>query len=174
MSAVKAFLCVWLALVVDATWFQLPGIQGAAPNLVLVTLVILASVQGARRALIMGVLVGLIEDAVYGPFLGLDSLAYGAVGYFAAVLVEQFLHRNLLVTFLATCVLTFAQEWFDAGLTYMLGMAALGLRSVLAASLWHMLVNGLALLVLYPLLRVWLTPRRRSRYSDGAEQPNAS
>jgi rod shape-determining protein MreD len=170
MNLLKAFVLAWMALLLDATWFQVPGLRSVAPNLVLVVLVCVAVAQGSRNALIVGAMVGLVEDAVYGPFVGLNGFTYGAVGYFAAVIAEQFLHRNLLIAFLITCLLTFAQEWFDEGLTQMLGVASLSFQMAMAQSLWHMLMNGIALLLLFPILMRWLRPKQRSRYAESPEE----
>jgi rod shape-determining protein MreD len=169
MNALKAFGLAWAALLLNATWFQIAGLRSVAPNLVLVVLVCVAVAQGSRNALLVGALIGFVEDVVYGPFLGLSTFTYGAVGYFASVLAEQFLQRNLLITFLVTSVLTFAQEWFDYGLTQMLGVTALSARLELAQSLWDVVMNGVALLLLYPVLLKWLQPKKRSRYAEDTE-----
>jgi rod shape-determining protein MreD len=91
------------------------------------------------------------------------------VGYFSAAAFVQFLHRNIAITFLVTVSFTFVYEWMTYGLTRLFDVTAFGWRTVLSTSLESMIVNGVLLLLLYPLLTKWFTGRSRRKYSDPAE-----
>ncbi|MCL6548642.1 MAG: rod shape-determining protein MreD [Alicyclobacillus sp.] len=164
MRNLVAFVTLWASLVIQSTAFQIPPLHLVQPNLVLVVLVLVSLTRGARAALVLGVLVGFIQDAAFGEFLGLNAFTYGIVGYFAATAFAQFLHRNLALTFLVTVVCTFVQEWMTFGMTRMFNVTGYSWNTVLAHCLWQMIINGVTLLILYSPLVRWLSSRPRSRY----------
>lgn len=150
MRQIIAFFTLWAALIVQSTIFQVPPVNVVQPNFILVALIVLALAQGARTALVLGIMIGLVQDAVFGSFLGLNAFTYGVLGYFAASAFSQFLHKNITITFLVTLAATFIQQWFTFGLTRMFDVTAHSWRMVTADSLWQMMQNGVLLLLLYP------------------------
>ncbi|GGI96244.1 hypothetical protein GCM10010885_02360 [Alicyclobacillus cellulosilyticus] len=171
MRNVLAFAILWLALIVQSTLFQVQPLRLVQPNLVLVTLCFVALARGVRPALVLGVLIGFIQDFDYGTFVGLYAFAYGLTGYFAAAMFAQFLQRNVALTFLVAIGQTFAFDWVTYGITRLFDMTTSGWRPVLAHSLWDMLVDGICTLLLYPLLTRWFTARGGSRYRTDEEEP---
>lgn len=164
MRDVVAFFILWLALVVQSTVFQIPPISVVQPDLVLIVVVLVAMTRGARAALVLGILVGFVQDANFGMFLGLYAFTYGVIGYFSAAAVMQFLSKNVAITFFITVVVTFIYEWLTYGMKLMFGVVADPWTSVLTASVKQMIVNGITLLILYPLLHRIFTMPTKSRY----------
>ncbi|MBX5437205.1 MAG: rod shape-determining protein MreD [Alicyclobacillaceae bacterium] len=169
MKNALAFVLLWAGLILESTLFEIPPVKLVHPDLVLVCLVVISLTRGARAALMMGVLIGLLQDASFGAFLGLNAFTYGVLGYFAAAAFAQFLQRNLALTFLVTIVCTFVEEWLTFGLTRMFNVTGYAWRTVLAHSLWQMIVNGIVLLLLYSPLVRWLSERPRGRYQPQRE-----
>lgn len=167
MKNVIAFGTLWLGLVIQSTLFQIPPIDVVHPNLVLVALVMVALTRGNRAALVLGVVIGLVQDVDYGSFIGLNAFAYGVIGYFAAATFAQFLHRNVALTFLVSVVCTFIFEWITYGMTRLFDVTAFSWQAVLSLSIGQMLTNGITLLLLYPLLNRTLTTKARTRYGQG-------
>lgn len=170
MRNVVAFLILWLALVVESTAFQIQPINVIQPNLVLIVLVVVGLTRGPTVALTVGILVGFIQDTVYGSFLGLNAFTYGVIGYFAASLFAQFLHRNVSITFLVVLLFTFIENWITFALTSLFGGTAYSWHAVLSQLLWQMMVNGIVLLLLYPLLVRFFTDKPHRRYRDGKQE----
>jgi rod shape-determining protein MreD len=166
MKNAVAFLCLWFGLILQSTLFQIPPINLIQPNLVLVALVLVALTRGARVALVTGVLIGLIQDAAYEPFLGLHAFTYGVIGYFAGTTFAQFLHKNVALTLLVAEICTFAENWITYGITRLFDVSAFAWRTVLSLTLEQMVVNGVVLLILYPLFLRMLTPKAQYRYKD--------
>ncbi len=166
MRLVIAFLSLWIGLVFETTIFQIPPFDIIHPNLTLVVLILVALVRGPKAALVLGIAIGLIQDVDYGQFIGLNAFAYGVIGYFAGTAFMQFLHRNVAITFLITVLFTFVHVWVTYGMTRMFDVTADSGTMVLATSLWQMLVNGIALLLLYPLLTKWLIHPTNNTYAD--------
>jgi rod shape-determining protein MreD len=164
MRNVIAFGWLWLGLIIQTTLFQVPPINVIQPNFVLVVLVIIALSRGTRASLVLGILIGFVQDVNYGSFIGLNAFAFGVIGYFAAATFAQFLHRNVVLTFLIAIVCTFIFEWITFGMTRLFGVTAFSWHGVLTMTFGQMIVNGITLLVLYPLLIKTLTSRPQPRY----------
>jgi len=165
MRNVIAFVLLWLGLVLESSLFQVPPINVVQPNLVLIVLIVVALTRGPRSALVLGVLIGGLQDVDYGKFIGINAFTYAFVGYFAATVFSQFLQRNMAITLLVTVGFTFIQEWMTYGLTRLFDVTAFGLSTAMTKTLWQMLINGVFLLVLYPLLSRLLTSKRLT-YKD--------
>ncbi|CAM3798583.1 rod shape-determining protein MreD [Alicyclobacillus pomorum] len=171
MKNAISFFLMWLGLIIQSTFFQVPPINVLQPNLVLVVLVMVALTRGAKAALILGVAIGFIQDVDYGSFLGLNAFTYGVIGYFAAASFAQFLHKNVALTLLVTVVCTFAQDWITYGMTRLFEITAYSWHAVLSFTLEQMVINGISLLLLYPLLLRWLMDKARNRYSHSESDP---
>ncbi len=166
MKILVAFLTLWVGLILEATIFQIPPMNVIHPNLVLVVLILVALTRGPKTALVLGVIIGLVQDVDYGQFIGLNAFAFGVVGYFAGTAFTQFLHRNVAITFLITVIFTFLHVWITYGMTRMFDVTAYSGTVVLAKSLWQMIVNGIVVLMFYPWMVKWFTDRARSKYAD--------
>ncbi len=167
MRMVISFATLWACLIIESTVFQIPPINVVQPDFILVSLIVLALVRGARYAMVFGVLIGLVQDAVFSTFLGLNAFTYGVIAYFAGAAFSQFLHRNVAVTFLITVIATAIQEWFTFGLMRMFEATAYTWQTVLVHSLWQMIQNGLLLLLLYPILTRLFGLKTKPRYPQG-------
>lgn len=159
-----AFVMLWIGLILEATVFQIPPMNVIHPGFVLVILVLIALMRGPNTAVIFGIVIGLIQDICYGSFIGLNAFSYGVVAYFAGAVFSQFLHRNLTITFLTTLVLTFVYTWVTFGLTRLFDVTADSPTYVLSQSFISMLVNGLLVLMLYPLVTRLFLHHKRNRY----------
>ncbi|MCL6516157.1 rod shape-determining protein MreD [Alicyclobacillus sp.] len=170
MRNAVTFALLWLALILQATWFQIPPLSEVRPDLVLVVLSVAALTRGPRAALVMGVAIGVIQDANYGSFLGLYAFSYGVVGYFSAVFFSQFLHRNVAITFVVTVCAAFAFQWLTFGMTRLFGVSAYTWRVALALTLQQMILDGVTLLILYPVLVRWMSDRPRRRFAADQDE----
>ncbi|RIV29166.1 rod shape-determining protein MreD [Alicyclobacillaceae bacterium I2511] len=166
MKNLLAFIFLWTALLVQVAVFAaVPG-HWPRPDLVLVVLVMVSLLRGPRVSLILGVVIGAIVDVNYNSFIGMDAFAYGFIGYFAAVLLQQFLHRNIAVTFLVLVSCTFIFDWMTYGMTRLLAVSSLTLQSVMTHTIAGMIVNGVCLLLLYSGLVRWLSNKPKQRYGE--------
>jgi rod shape-determining protein MreD len=79
-DAAKAALLLWLAVLLQAT--LLSGLGLVSPDLVLVTVVVVALMRGAEFGAIAGFAAGLLLDvATLSPLLGVSSLLLATTGY---------------------------------------------------------------------------------------------
>lgn len=166
MRNVIAFVCLWVGLIVQSTVFEIPPMSSVQPNFDVVLLVLIALTRGARPALILGIVIGFIQDVNYGAFIGLNAFAYGFVGYFAGAVFSQFIQRSVAIAFITGIVCTFVYDWLTYGMTLLFDVTSYSWHGVMSISLLQMMLNGVALLVLYPLCIRWFTNQGRNRYSD--------
>lgn len=168
MKNVIVFLCLWFGLILQSTLFQIAPINVIQPNFVLVILVLAALTRGSRAVLVLGIVIGFIQDADYGSFLGLNAFTYGVLGYFAAATFGQFLQKNVALTLLVTEVCSFLENGITYGMTRLFNVTAYSWRSVLSLTLEQMVINGILLLILFPILvRVFSTKvQYRYKHSD--------
>jgi rod shape-determining protein MreD len=168
-----AFIVLWVALTLQATVFQIPPIDAVQPDLVLVVMVAVALLRGPKAALVLGILIGLCQDVVYGAFVGLNAFTYAVIGYFAGTVFAQFLHRNVAITFLVTISFTFINVWITYGMTRLFDVTAYDWHTVMRHSLAQMIIDGVTLLILYPLLVRLLVDRHRRRYPEADSEGSA-
>lgn len=164
MRILLAFLSAWIGLILESTVFQIPPMNAIHPGFVLVIIVLIALIQGTRMSIVMAIAIGLIQDICYGSFIGLNAFSYGVVAYFAGAVFSQFLNKNLAVTFMTTLSLTFTQTWMTYGLTRLFEVTADRPVYVLSESLVAMLLNGILILMLYPIMNKLLAPDRVRSY----------
>jgi len=165
----KNLICLamlWLSLIVESTVFQVPPMKTIQPDLVLVCIVLVALVRGPRTGLILGICIGFIQDVNFASFIGLSAFLYGVVGYFSGAAFQQFLHKNLPITLFVTVFFTFVVQWVSYGLTRMFGVTAYSWQTVLSHSLFETIVNGVALVLLYPWCISLFTDRVKRKYSS--------
>lgn len=97
---VLAFL-PFLAVFLQATFFNHFSIKGSIPDLVLIFVVFHALFGGERRGTIYGLLCGLLEDLYMGRFIGVNVLAKGLTGYIMGRAQGNVFKENLLVGIIA-------------------------------------------------------------------------
>ncbi|MFX4302668.1 rod shape-determining protein MreD [Alicyclobacillus tolerans] len=151
MKIFVTFIALWIGLILQSTVFQIPPYNAIQPDFVLVGLVLVALMRGTKPALFLGLLLGLIQDVVFGSFIGLNAFALAVIAYFAAAAFAQFMHKNITITFLVTLCCSFIDVWLTFGFTRMFGVTAYSWITVIYQSLEQMLINGILVLLLYPL-----------------------
>lgn len=164
-----AFLLLWAGLIVQSTVFQIRPLNLVAPNLDVVLVVLIAAFLGPRTAMVLGVMIGLIQDVNFSAFIGLNGFAYGFVGYFAGTVLTQFIQRSVAVVFLTGIVCTFVFDWLTYGMTQLFDVTSYSWHGVMAVSLQQMILDGIVLLLLYPICYRWLGVEHRRRYTPSRE-----
>lgn len=132
-----------LGLVLETAVFSRLTWQGAGPDLLLIGVVCLALLKGARPAAGLGFIYGLAEDLLLGRYMGLNALTKCLAGYLAG-LTESWLNREnplvLPVLVLAASLL--------AGALYLV-LAWLAGAGLPVVSLWPEALYNTALSLLF-------------------------
>lgn len=164
MKNIVAFLVLWVGLTIQATVLQIPPLSAVHMNIDSVLIVLVALTRGPRVALVLGVLVGFIDDVNYGAFIGLNAFAYGFIGYLAGTVLVQQVSRSLLTTFLMGLCCTFIYDWLTYGMTRLFEVTSYSWVGVMSVSIEHMILGGILLLALYPVMVRWLRTKEKRSY----------
>jgi rod shape-determining protein MreD len=163
MHPVWIVLSMMGVLVVQSTVLQVPPFSFVAPNIVLVMLLFVALMRGPIFALYVGLAIGLIQDILFGTFMGPYAFTYATIGYFAGMTYRTFWTRQLLTAILVILGYTFLSEMMLYGIVRLFGYAHLDLMVAITHALRLMIWNGVFALLLYsPSIRLLGTDRRSS------------
>ncbi|MGD0153316.1 MAG: rod shape-determining protein MreD [Thermacetogeniaceae bacterium] len=148
-----AFIVV---LILQTTILPFLRIGGVMPDLLLVLVIFTALFYGSLAGGVVGFAVGLAQDLIGGPYLGLGALSIFLAGYLMGYLERRVNKDNLLVAFSLVLVGSFM-----AGAFYLLGQGLLDMGSLNMRLFWRVMAPGalynacLAVLLFNPLTRLF-------------------
>jgi rod shape-determining protein MreD len=160
MRPAMIFFWLLLGFVFQSALFPAPLFYGIDPNLDMILIVFVAMLRGKHLGLLLGFLIGLIQDIQFGSYLGLHAFAMGIVGFFSASTIRYFLHRHLALVMINVLGYTVAYEGILYGINRVFGMSSLDTWVVLLKVVHTMVWNGAFTLLLYPWLNRFLAAGR--------------
>lgn len=167
MHPVLIVLLMMGVLIVQSTVLQVPPFSFVAPNIVLVMLLFVSLMRGPIFALYVGLSIGLIQDILFGTFLGPYAFTYATVGYFAGMTYGTYWTRQLVTAILVMLGYTFLAEMMLYGIVRLFGFAHLDLMVAVTHGVRMMIWNGIFALLLYsPSVRLLGTDRRKGGLAD--------
>lgn len=156
MRPIYLFLVLLLGLILQATVFVQKPFSWVQPNLLVLIILFIAYFRGHFLAMMLGIAVGLVQDIVFGSFLGMHTFSLGAIGYFAGALFRVFLNRSLIILILNIIGFTAAVEWMNFGIVWIFGWTHVDLMTVLTHAVRLTIFNGIFALFMYPLAEKYL------------------
>lgn len=99
-----------ISLLLQSTVFSHLTVAGVKPDLVLVFLIFYALLHGPLEGALMGVAGGLLQDLLFGQYLGMNALAKLVVGYIFGVLEKKIYKENMLIPMFAIFLGTLLNE----------------------------------------------------------------
>lgn len=112
MRYVVLFFLPFLAIFLQSTVFSFYTINGALPDIVLVTVVCYSILNGARKGAVYGFLCGLLEDLYMGRFIGINALSKSLTAYIIGSLQGNVFRENLMVGVLGVFIATLINSGF--------------------------------------------------------------
>jgi len=154
-TAAAILLCAALQFSVTH-WLRIAGVE---PDLLLVVTVVIALLSGPRAGMAIGFSAGVIEGALLGRGIGVYAAAKTVAGYIAGVAGGRLFAENLIVTMVATAVVTLVHEGIVGIFTPGAGMG----RIIALAAGQGAYNAGVALIVGAALRRArrWLPPEEQ-------------
>ncbi|ARU63280.1 rod shape-determining protein MreD [Tumebacillus avium] len=163
MHPLLILLTLMGALVVQSTVLQVQPFSFIAPNLIVVFLLYVSMMRGSLTALYCGLLIGLIQDILFGTYLGLYAYTFATVGYFAGMTFRSYWTRQLVMVILIMLGYSFLAELTAYGLSRLFGYAHVDLMAAVTHTVRIMIWNGIFALLLYvPSVKLLATERNRS------------
>ncbi len=99
-----------LGLILQSTIFSHLTVAGVKPDLVLIMTVFYALLHGSREGALAGAIGGLLQDLLFGQYLGMNTLAKVIAGYVFGMLEKKIYKENLLIPMAIIFVATLMHE----------------------------------------------------------------
>ena len=97
------------------------NVFGIIPNTGLIIIVAIALLRGRRTGGIVGLLVGLLQDVMFSPVMGVNGFYIFFVGYFVGMIEDKLSKDNLLIPFIMTAGTTIVYHLLYYMFMYFLG-----------------------------------------------------
>ena len=156
--ALRLVLIVFVAVLLQVSFFSYLSFFGSIPDLTPVVVAILGLLGGAMVGAVAGFSAGLLIDSALLQTLGISSLALLAIGYVAGRYRENYEFSNSLAPALIVGGLTLAYAAIFAALQIMLGVSTPVSLMILRDIVVKGLLGALLALAVYPLVRRILRP----------------
>ena len=158
LDAAKTAVLVFCVSIAQVSIFSSVSILGGTPDVLLVTLVVIALLRGSIHGAVAGFCAGLLVDTATLQTLGVTSLLLTLAGYWIGRYGETTGRDRTHAPFLSVAVVTFLYAVGALGLHFLLGDAAPAERVLVDTLFPAMALNLLATFPLYVLVR-WLLAR---------------
>ncbi len=169
MKAIALFFVLLLSLILESTLFRVPGFVSYAPNLVVLGIVMVGILRGSRMGMLFGVIIGLIQDVSFGPFLGQTAFAYLLVGYLSGYFRSLVMRESMLLALLLSGMGAEISAWIIYGVSRLFAEAPVGVHLILRESSRSSLMTMVACLLFYRAYRrAFLLKPRVKYHSDTA------
>ncbi|HEU4965147.1 MAG TPA: rod shape-determining protein MreD [Bacilli bacterium] len=167
MRPVWILLTMMGMLIIQSTVLQVQPFTFIAPNIPFVMLLFVALKRGPLYALYIGLCIGLLQDVLYGTYLGMHAFTYATIGYFAGTTFRSYWTRQFMVVVLIILGYTFLSELTAYGLSRLFGQGHYDLTSAMLQGVRMMIWNGIFALLLYsPSVRLLDDERRSGRTEE--------
>jgi rod shape-determining protein MreD len=115
-------LLLLIAWLLQSSFLELIAVAGVKPDLVMLIIVLYGFLLGPKEGAFLGYAGGLVEDLIFGQYIGLSALSNMVAGYLAGVAGERLYRENILVASLVTFFVTLAGFLVNYLLLYYLGL----------------------------------------------------
>jgi rod shape-determining protein MreD len=90
-------IIIILNIVLQGTFFQTISISNIAPNLLIITTVSFALIRGKKSGMMMGFILGFLQDMFFGSVLGFYALIYMYCGFICGHFTKSFYRDSLVI-----------------------------------------------------------------------------
>lgn len=113
-------LLFFISLILQSTLFSHLTFAGTKPDLVLILTVFFALLNGPRAGALAGLTGGMLQDLMFGRYIGMNAFAKLIVGYLFGILERKIYKDNILIPMASVFLAAFLNET----IIYMLGWAS--------------------------------------------------
>jgi rod shape-determining protein MreD len=152
-TGLRASAVVFVVALVQAVVMSSTVVFGGAPDLLLVTIVVLGLLRGSVVGAVAGFGGGVIVDLVTLDTLGVTSLVLTLAGFWAGRYVETTGRGRASAPFTAVAVITVLAGFFGFGLRYLLGEDVVAHQALITALVPALVMNVLLAFPLHRLVR---------------------
>jgi len=129
----------------------LGGIQvnGGKPDLILILIILWAWGNGWKNGLVAGFFIGLLEDILFSPLLGLNAFCLSLVGFLVGEVRESLYEENVIAILLATAAASILNGLLLFSWTSIFQLSSSFLKRISSLTLLTSLYNCLLVFLIF-------------------------
>lgn len=112
-------IIIIINMVLQPVVFGNLAFKGIVPNIFIVTIVSFGLLRGKIEGAVIGALIGLFQDILYGEVVGLYTIIYMNIGYYTGFLYRNFYRDSLLVPIGIIAAADFVQNFIIYFFTFL-------------------------------------------------------
>ncbi|MDD4075702.1 MAG: rod shape-determining protein MreD [Eubacteriales bacterium] len=155
-----------LGMYFDAIFFARVNFYGIHPDVLIAAMVSYGVLMGGLPASILGCLLGLYMDVMFGKVIGLTAISYMTAGYAGGLFFQKFYADNTVIPAVTAASGQFLQEHIMAAAMALRGGSFPYLLTLTTHILPCALATGLLCIPLHLLMRYALEQQTRLRGSE--------
>lgn len=106
-------------LILQPIIFSHLKLNGVVPNIFIITIVSFALLRGKTEGLVVGLVIGLYQDILYGSVVGFYGIIYMLIGYFTGFLYRNFYRESLLIPITVIGITDLIQNFLNYFFTFL-------------------------------------------------------
>lgn len=131
-------------------------------NLGMVIVIAISLLRGRKYGSIMGLLIGLLQDIVFGHVIGINSLIYFFIGYGLGYLESNIARDNYIIPMFLAFIMTYVYNFFYGFFIFFLGHDVEILDIMVRVGVVESIYNGLLMYIAYKIfLKIFTAPAIR-------------
>lgn len=94
------FLILMVELILSSTVFQFFTFFGSAPEVLIITIMLYSMIFEKKEVIILALTIGILSDVLYGPYLGVNTIAFGLIAIIIPWVSAKFSRQSVLTSIL--------------------------------------------------------------------------
>lgn len=129
------------------------------PRFVIVYLIFITVYYGRRRAILYGIVLGLLYDMYHIDIIGIYTFLYPVICYLAALIIRQ-IHRHIFTVMLLSMVMIALLELLSFFFASMIALTAIGFEEFIVIRLMPTIIANSIFVAMFGYLFKWLIDER--------------
>ncbi|SDK58189.1 rod shape-determining protein MreD [Natronincola ferrireducens] len=161
MKVLTIGLIIVLNLFLQSTVLQFIKIYNVIPNTALILVVCFAINIAKDKSALIGFIMGILQDILFGKVIGINALVYMLIGYFISLTNKNIFKENYIIPFLFTSLATMFYYGVSLFFIYFLGFNLQFLNIFKISLIIEILYNAIISLFVYAYVSKIFRPTRR-------------
>ena len=141
-----------LILTFQGSFLSFFFVEGGIPDLLLIVVLCLAFLCGEKRGLVIGIIAGFCQDIIFGPAIGMFTLAKMFSAFLAGLAAREIYKDQIIGPALTVFLLTYFHELIIFLLVALWGKSSLHFSMILKGLFPQAICHFIITIPLYPLL----------------------
>jgi len=112
LNIIIYILIIVINFIFQSTLLPYMSVFGVLPNTSIIIIVIIALLKGRKVGSIVGLSMGLLQDIIFSPVIGVNGFIYFFIGYLVGMMESRLSKDNILIPFIMTAAVTIGYHLF--------------------------------------------------------------